>query len=85
MITMIKNPVELFIFINILSLFTPPDRKVEQKFKKNVKEGLMNIYLDDQDVFVKDITTSKSFSLIFKLGFYLNRINIYFIEYHNFF
>ena len=41
---------------NMIETGEPSTNQVEQKLKKNVEEGLMNIYLDDQDVFVKDIT-----------------------------
>ena len=33
MIDKIKNPIELFDFINILSLVTPPNRKNKHHFK----------------------------------------------------
>ena len=50
MITMIKNPVELFIFINILSLFTPPSRKVEHQFKRIISSHFGNNFKEQQEL-----------------------------------
>ena len=50
MIKMIKNPVELFIFINILSLFTPPSRKVEHQFKRIISSHFGLNFKEQQEL-----------------------------------
>ena len=50
MITMIKNPVELFILINILSLFKPPDEKIEHKFKRIISRHFGNNFKEQQEL-----------------------------------
>ena len=50
MIKMIKNPVELFIFISILKLFTPPSRKVEHHFKRIISSHFGNNFKEQQEL-----------------------------------
>ena len=50
MIKMIKNPIELFVFINILKLFTPPSRTVELKFKKIISSHFGNNFKEQREL-----------------------------------
>jgi len=50
MIKMIKNPVELFVFISLLKLFTPPSKTVEKKFKKIISSHFGNNYKEQQEL-----------------------------------
>ena len=47
---MIKNPVDLFIFINILSLFTPPSRKTKHHFKRIISNHFGKNFKEQQEL-----------------------------------
>jgi len=55
MINKIKNPIELFDFINILSLVTPPNRKNKHHFKKLIFSRLGNKYNEQQELAKKKL------------------------------
>ncbi|SVE01847.1 uncharacterized protein METZ01_LOCUS454701, partial [marine metagenome] len=50
MIDKIKNPNELFDFINIISLITPPNRKNKHHFKKLISSRIGNKYKEQQEL-----------------------------------
>ena len=54
MINTINNPIELFDFINILSLVTPPNRKNKHHFKKLISGRLGNKFNEQQELSKKN-------------------------------
>ena len=50
MINTINNPIELFNFINILSLITPPNRRKEHHLKKLISSQTGNKFKEQQEL-----------------------------------